>query len=182
MIAMEDAKRWADETREPLSICMIDLDRFKRYNDEFDHLTGDQVLRAFAQAAQGGLRATDVFGRYGGEEFVQVLRRSTVVGAMADAERLRERISQLDLPIARSTRRLTVSIGVAQYKPGETIIQTFARADEALYRAKQRGRNRVECDDGATTSLPSGRSDNLSGASTLPLETRDRASGRRIRR
>jgi diguanylate cyclase len=181
MIAMEDAKRWADETREPLSICMIDLDRFKRYNDEFDHLTGDQVLRAFAQAAQGGLRATDVFGRYGGEEFVQVLRHSTLAGAMADAERLRERISQLDLPIARSTRRLTVSIGVAQYKPGETIIQTFARADEALYRAKQRGRNRVECEDGAATSLPSARSDNLAGASTLP-PLRDRASGRRIRR
>jgi diguanylate cyclase (GGDEF)-like protein len=181
MIAMEDAKRWADETREPLSICMIDLDRFKRYNDEFDHLTGDQVLRSFAQAAQGGLRATDVFGRYGGEEFVQVLRHSTLAGAMADAERLRERISQLDLPIARSTRRLTVSIGVAQYKPGETIIQTFARADEALYRAKQRGRNRVECEDGAATSLPSARSDNLAGASTLP-PLRDRASGRRIRR
>ena len=166
VIAMEDAKRWADEKREPLSICMIDLDRFKRYNDEFDHLTGDQILRTFAQAAQGGLRATDVFGRYGGEEFVQVLRHSTLAGAMADAERLRERISQLDLPIARSTRRLTVSIGVAQYKPGETIIQTFARADEALYRAKQRGRNRVECEAGATAAQSSARSDNPARAPT----------------
>jgi diguanylate cyclase (GGDEF)-like protein len=152
MVAMEDAKRWADVANEPLSICMIDLDRFKRYNDEFDHLTGDRVLRTFAHAVQGGLRATDVFGRYGGEEFVQVLRHSTAAGAVADAERLRERISQLDIPEARSTGRLTVSIGVAQYKPGESIIDTFARADEALYRAKQRGRNRVECEGAATAS------------------------------
>ena len=84
---------------------MIDLDLFKRYNDEFDHLTGDNVLRTFAQAVQGGLRATDVFGRYGGEEFVQILRHTALAGAMADAERLRERISALDFPFpARSAR------------------------------------------------------------------------------
>ena len=145
MIAMEDAKRRADASGEPLSICVIDLDLFKRYNDEFDHLTGDIVLRAFAQAVQGGLRATDVFGRYGGEEFVQILRQTALTGAMADAERLRERISQLYMPIPRSIGPLTVSIGVAQYEPGETIVETFARADAALYKAKQRGRNRVEC-------------------------------------
>jgi diguanylate cyclase len=166
IVAMEDAKRWADAAREPLSLCVIDLDRFKRYNDEFDHLTGDQVLRAFAQTVQGELRATDVFGRYGGEEFVQVLRHSTVVGAMADAERLRERISELDIPVTRSAGRLTVSIGVAQYKPGEAIIETFARADEALYRAKQCGRNRVECEAAVTMPPPSARSEKLARAPT----------------
>jgi diguanylate cyclase (GGDEF)-like protein len=145
MVAMEESKQRADATGEPLSICMIDLDLFKRYNDQFDHLTGDHVLRTFAQFVQDGLRATDVFGRYGGEEFVQILRNATLTGAMADAERLRERIGALDIPIARSIGRLTVSIGVAQYEAGETIIQTFARADEAMYKAKQRGRNRVEC-------------------------------------
>jgi len=160
IVAMEEAKRWADAAREPLSICVIDLDRFKRYNDEFDHLTGDQVLRTFAQTVQGGLRSTDVFGRYGGEEFVQVLRHSTVAGAMADAERLRERIAGLDIPLAHPTGRLTVSIGVAQYKHGEAIIDTFARADEALYRAKQRGRNCVECEKPAGASSPP-RSDTL---------------------
>jgi len=144
LAAMEDSKRRADAVGEPLSLCVIDLDLFKRYNDEFDHLTGDHVLRTFAQFVQGGLRATDVFGRYGGEEFVQILHNATLKGAMADAERLRERISTLDIPIPRSIGRLTVSIGVAQYQPGETIIHTFARADEAMYRAKQRGRNRVE--------------------------------------
>ena len=129
--AMEESKRRADAAGEPLSICVIDLDLFKRYNDEFDHLTGDHVLRTFAQFVQAGLRATDVFGRYGGEEFVQILRNTALAGAMADAERLRERISALDIPISRSIGRLTVSIGVAQYEPGEQIIQTFARADEA---------------------------------------------------
>ena len=145
IVAMDESKRRADASHEPLSICVIDLDFFKRYNDEFDHLTGDRVLRAFAQFVQEGLRATDVFGRYGGEEFVQILRHTTLAGAMADAERLRERISALDMPIPRPIGPLTVSIGVAQYDPGETIVETFARADEALYKAKQRGRNRVEC-------------------------------------
>ena len=145
MVLMERAKRRADITGDPLSVCVIDLDLFKRYNDQIDHLAGDTVLRSFAQTVQGGLRATDVFGRYGGEEFVQVLRYTALAGAMADAERLRERISTLDFPFSRSVGPLTVSIGVAQYEPGESIIETFARADAALYKAKQRGRNRVEC-------------------------------------
>ena len=145
LVAMEESKQRADAAGEPLSICVIDLDLFKRYNDEFDHLTGDRVLRTFAQAVQEGLRASDMFGRYGGEEFVQICRHTDLTGAVADAERLRARIGVLDLPVPRSVDRLTVSIGVAQYKAGETIMQTFARADEALYRAKQRGRNRVEC-------------------------------------
>ena len=143
--AMEESKQRADATGEPLSICLIDLDLFKRYNDEFDHLTGDHVLRTFARFVQDELRATDVFGRYGGEEFVHILPNATLTGAMADAERLRERVGALDIPVSRSIGRLTVSIGVAQYEPGESIIETFARADEAMYKAKQRGRNRVEC-------------------------------------
>jgi diguanylate cyclase (GGDEF)-like protein len=145
MVAMEGATERAKATGEPLSICVIDLDFFKRYNDQFDHLTGDRVLQAFAQAVRNGLRSTDVFGRYGGEEFIQILPHTGLAGAMLDAERLRKRIRTLDIPFARSTGPLTVSVGVAQYRPGETIVQTFARADEALYRAKQLGRNRVEC-------------------------------------
>jgi diguanylate cyclase (GGDEF)-like protein len=145
MVAMEEAKQRADAAGEPLSICMIDLDLFKRYNDEFDHLTGDHVLKTFAQFVQQGLRASDVFGRYGGEEFVQILRNTTLAGAVADAERLRERVSTLEIPGLPSIGPLTVSIGVAQYEAGEAIIRTFARADEAMYKAKELGRNRVEC-------------------------------------
>ena len=127
------------------ALLLIDIDLFKRYNDEFDHLTGDRVLRTFAQAIQAGLRASDFFGRYGGEEFVQILPQTTLAGAMAHADRLRERISSLELPVSPSSGGLTVSIGVAQYLPSESIEQTFARADRALYKAKQRGRDRVEC-------------------------------------
>ena len=144
MIAMEESKQRANASGEPLSICVIDLDLFKRYNDEFDHLTGDRVLQAFAQAARDGLRSTDVFGRYGGDEFVQILPHTALAGAMLDAERLRNRISTLEIPFAPSMGPLTVSVGVAQYRSGETIVQTFARADGALYKAKQLGRNRVE--------------------------------------
>ena len=148
MVALDWWKQRANATGEPLSICVIDLDLFKRYNDEFDHLTGDRVLQTFAQAVQDGLRSTDVFGRYGGEEFVQILPHTALAGAMLDAERLRNRISTLDIPFARSMGPLTVSVGVAQYRPGETIVQTFARAASA-YKAKQLGRtaggDRVEC-------------------------------------
>jgi diguanylate cyclase (GGDEF)-like protein len=145
MFAMEESKQRANASGEPLSICVIDLDLFKRYNDEFDHLSGDRVLQSFAQAAQDGLRSTDVFGRYGGDEFVQILPHTALAGALLDAERLRNRIKTLEIPFARSMGPLTVSVGVAQYRPGETIVQTFARADGALYKAKQLGRNRVEC-------------------------------------
>jgi len=145
MVAMEGSKLRANATGEPLSICVIDLDFFKRYNDELGHLTGDRVLQVFAHAARNGLRSMDVFGRYGGEEFVQILPHTALAGAILDAERLRNRISTLDIPFAPSLGPLTVSVGVAQYRPGETIVQTFARADAALYKAKQLGRNRVEC-------------------------------------
>jgi diguanylate cyclase (GGDEF)-like protein len=143
LAAMEEAKQRADSGHAPLSICIIDLDFFKRFNDEVSHLAGDQVLRLFTQAAQSGLRASDIFGRYGGEEFVQILAHTPLDGAMGEAERLRLRIAAIELPVPPLLCPLTVSVGVAQYRPGEAIMQTFARADAALYKAKQSGRNRV---------------------------------------
>ena len=144
LVAMEEAKQRADAVREPLSLCVIDLDLFKRYNDEFDHLTGDQVLRAFARSVQEGLRSTDVFVRYGGEEFVQICRHTTLAGAIADAERLATRINTLPVPLPHPIDKLPVSILVREDDLREPIMQTFARADGALYRAKRLGRNRVE--------------------------------------
>jgi diguanylate cyclase (GGDEF)-like protein len=143
--AFAEAKRRTDGSLEPFSICVIDLDHFKRFNDEFGHLSGDEVLRAFTRTVQGAQRAGDVFGRYGGEEFVQILRSTDLAGALAEAERVRARVSELKLPVSRRLGPLTVSVGVAQYQPREAIVQTFARADAALRRAKLAGRNRVEC-------------------------------------
>jgi diguanylate cyclase (GGDEF)-like protein len=142
-VVLDEAKRHADITGESLSLCVIDLDHFKRFNDELGHLEGDAVLRTFAQAVQASLRATDVFGRYGGEEFIHILRHTNLAGAKREAERVRALVSKLDLPISRPIGPLTVSIGVAQYQSGETPVQAFARADEALTRAKLGGRDRV---------------------------------------
>jgi len=144
LAAMEEAKQRADAAGDGLSLCMIDLDHFKRFNDEMDHLAGDQVLRVFAQTARSGLRGNDVFGRYGGEEFVQILPHTPLAGGVREAERLRQRVARADLGNASRLGPLTVSIGVAQYRPGETITASLARADAALLRAKQAGRDRVE--------------------------------------
>lgn len=144
-VALDEAKQNADATGEPLSLCVIDLDHFKRFNDELGHLEGDAVLRAFAHAVQAGLRTTDVFGRYGGEEFIQILRHTDLTGALREAERMRALARELELPVSRPIGRLTISLGVAQYQPGERPMQTFARADQALGRAKLGGRDRVGC-------------------------------------
>jgi diguanylate cyclase (GGDEF)-like protein len=142
-VALDEAKQRADATGEPLALCVIDLDHFKRFNDQLGHLAGDDVLRVFAHAVQGGMRNVDVFGRYGGEEFIQILRHTDLPGAITEADRLRQKISEIKLPLSRQIGQLTISIGVAQYQPGEKIMQTFARADAALHRAKEGGRNRV---------------------------------------
>ncbi|MCC6193983.1 MAG: GGDEF domain-containing protein [Burkholderiales bacterium] len=143
--AMHDAKQHADATGESFAICIIDIDGFERRNDEFDHLTGDRVLQTFARTVEAGMRSSDFFGRYGGAEFVHIMPRTSLAGALADAERLRGRVSTLELQLAPSLGALTVSIGVAQYEPKEDVEQTFARAGSALYRAKRQGRDRVAC-------------------------------------
>ena len=142
-VALDEAKQHADAVDEPLSICIIDLDHFKRFNDELGHLAGDEVLRTFAHAVQVASRPTDVLGRYGGEEFIQILPRTDLAGALREAERVRLLVGALELPVSRPVGPLTVSIGVAQYEARESPMQTFARADAALGRAMAAGRDRV---------------------------------------
>jgi two-component system cell cycle response regulator len=130
-----------------LVLLMIDLDHFKLVNDTFGHLVGDDVLRRIAVILQREARTTDVVARFGGEEFVVVLPEQHLEGATAFAERVRTRIAEADLvpDEGRGVPRLTISIGVAVFPSPEvvTVDDLIARADEALYRAKSAGRNRV---------------------------------------
>jgi two-component system cell cycle response regulator len=138
---MDRARRYDSE----LSMLMIDLDHFKKINDSQGHLVGDDVLRELAQLLTESVRSVDFVARYGGEEFVVVLPETQQPGAAKFAERMRERIANTPFVMAHGGVRLTASIGVASYPTSEvhTVDDLFARADEALYRAKAEGRNRV---------------------------------------
>ncbi|QJD99497.1 diguanylate cyclase [Massilia forsythiae] len=125
------------------SLCLLDIDHFKRINDTYGHSAGDTVLREFAHCIQQQIRATDSFGRYGGEEFLLMLPRTRQDEAHAFAESVRQRIERLDVSAISPDLAVTVSIGVAEFRRGESIGQTVARADEALYLAKSGGRNLV---------------------------------------
>ena len=123
----------------PMAVCMLDVDHFKQVNDRHGHQTGDEVLRQVASTISTSLRSIDSLGRYGGEEFVLVLPQTPRDGAREKAERVRRAID-LSCP---SGEPLTVSIGVAGYRPGDSADTLLARADAALYEAKAQGRNRV---------------------------------------
>ena len=127
------------------SLCLLDIDFFKRINDTYGHSAGDVVLRAFASTVQSQVRPGDTFGRYGGEEFLLMLPDTMAASAMTLAERVRLAIEAMRCPELQATVVLTVSIGVAEFQPGESITQAIGRADEALYLAKSAGRNRVAC-------------------------------------
>jgi two-component system cell cycle response regulator len=130
----------------PLSVLMLDLDHFKTVNDTYGHLVGDSVLAEFGRVLQRGTRTVDIVARYGGEEFVVALPETNYEGAMAYAERLRERIEAHPFRSASAQPvSLTASIGIATFPaPGVDGFETLlASADAALYRAKQDGRNRV---------------------------------------
>ena len=140
--ALEQQKRLADETGSPLCLAVIDLDHFKRINDEAGHLGGDEVLRIFTRIAQANIRAGDVFGRYGGEEFLLVLPETSLLAALNVAERIREQVEHFDWD-EKLRNRVTVSIGLTQHLPGESVLDLFSRTDTAMYMAKQGGRNQV---------------------------------------
>lgn len=123
-------------------ICMVDIDLFKKINDTYGHLSGDDVLRNVASTASKALRQADFFGRFGGEEFAMVLTDTPVEGAMITAQRVREQIEKLAFPEINETLRVTISIGVAEHVRGSESAATLKRADEALYRAKEGGRNK----------------------------------------
>ncbi|MBN6150070.1 diguanylate cyclase [Xanthomonas sp. AmX2] len=127
----------------PLAVAMIDLDHFKRVNDEHGHLVGDAVLVMVGQRLTANLRGADLIGRYGGEELLGVLP-GLPMPSHERLQELREAIGGKPLRLGSQTLTLTASIGVAWYRSGETVQQLLGRADDALYRAKHLGRNRIE--------------------------------------
>jgi diguanylate cyclase (GGDEF)-like protein len=140
---IDGEKERSDRNGRTFCLCLLDIDFFKRINDTYGHSAGDTVLREFAHTVQRLVRATDTFGRYGGEEFMLMLPETRAEDAMGLAERVRAAVEQLRCVEGGSEITLTVSIGVTEYHAGEVVGLTVGRADEALYLAKSTGRNRV---------------------------------------
>jgi diguanylate cyclase (GGDEF)-like protein len=134
---------FSDRYGTPLSISLLDIDHFKYVNDNYGHVAGDEVLRKLAMELRDHIRHPDTIGRYGGEEFLVVLPHSTIKAASEQAERLCKYVQSLAIPCEENEIVLTLSIGVAQYKTQKENWQSFlSRADQALYQAKNKGRNR----------------------------------------
>jgi diguanylate cyclase (GGDEF)-like protein len=146
----------ADRHDRPLSVALVDLDHFKRINDAAGHLTGDRVLREVTASIDRQLRATDAVGRWGGDELLVLLPETTAVAAGRSMERIAEQVRREvrppsvggdEAPAGTPTLPVTLSVGVAQWHEGDGPDHLLARADRALYRAKEGGRDRVVVDD-----------------------------------
>jgi diguanylate cyclase len=140
------------ETRvhnQPLSLLVADVDHFKSFNDKFGHLTGDQVLRLVALSMKQNVKPRDIAARYGGEEFVVALPNTPLQSAITVADFIRRAVMTKELMKRSSGERLgrvTISIGAAVLRPGDTAQSLIERADKCLYAAKRAGRNRVICE------------------------------------
>ncbi|MBQ5947421.1 GGDEF domain-containing protein [Massilia sp. ST3] len=139
-LAFSSSRRYRTE----LAFAMLDIDHFKRVNDTYGHQTGDEVLKAVARTIQGALRETDHAGRFGGEEFFCIFPQTSDASARLCAERIRQAIAALEVPAQDGTVRVTISIGLARMQDAHaTWEEVLKQADEALYAAKQSGRNCV---------------------------------------
>ena len=138
----------AARSASPVAVVLFDLDHFKRINDTYGHAVGDEVLREFVRTIEGALRASDLFGRYGGEEFCAVLPDTDAEGALAAAQRLLGYLSERAVSGDGACVRFTASAGVAVRIPEQSgrMEELLARADAALYEAKTAGRNRAVLD------------------------------------
>ena len=126
-----------------LSVAMIDIDRFKRINDTYGHQAGDVVISALAHLLRHGLRISDIIGRYGGEEFLVLLPATAEEGAAKKLDALRDEFSQIPFRQLDADFHASFSAGLATLQKDESSQSIVARVDEALYRAKQSGRNRI---------------------------------------
>jgi GGDEF domain-containing protein len=159
MQILEQEQLRAQRTGRGFSLCLMDLDHFKLVNDRHGHLGGDEVLRQFAIRVLGEIRTLDRvgregestgnggeenFGRYGGEEFLLVMPETDLDGAHVCVDRIRHKVAAEPFQLEKRAVKLTVSCGLAAYRPGEDMRATLARADQALYQAKEAGRDQVK--------------------------------------
>lgn len=142
LIARQEVEKYA-ENDIPLAVLMADIDHFKKVNDTYGHPAGDEVLKKFAQVAGSALRRCDLLCRWGGEEFLILLRGTVQEESLQIADRIRRRVESLIFPPYEDCGLLTVSIGSAALPPGKQLEELVSEADQALYRAKREGRNRV---------------------------------------
>ena len=148
---LSEILQWAYQTRRPLTFLLADVDHFKRFNDNFGHLTGDYVLRFLAEILRKNLKGTDFVARYGGEEFAVVLPDTTLEQGRIVAEKLRRVVENTEL-VKRSTGetlgRVSLSIGISTWHIGEDAKTLIEIADVCLYEAKRRGRNCIVFEGG----------------------------------
>lgn len=140
MLKVEEAIALSEENRTPLSILEMDLDNFKRVNDTYGHPVGDEVLKQTTRVTKEVIRNSDTLVRFGGEEFILLMENTNLHGVMMVAEKIRKAIEEAIFPLVGHQ---TVSIGTAQHIDKESFLQWYKRVDEALYEAKNTGRNRV---------------------------------------
>lgn len=140
---VEQALQEAQRDSSPLCAVMLDLDNFKQINDRHGHLAGDEVLRSFAERLRAALRQSDILCRWGGEEFILLLKNTDRHAAHELAEKLRQHCADQRYPMGGEALQVTVSLGLSQWQPGEALHDLLGRTDRALYRAKQAGRDRV---------------------------------------
>ncbi len=136
----QEYARWK-RYKQPLSIMVVDIDKFKQINDNFGHRAGDKALKIIAGQLQKMTRETDLIARYGGDEFVLLLPETNANGAMAIAEKLRNAVEQCAFHFRKKKVTITVSCGISEYQKGDTPEDAFERADQALYQSKHKGRN-----------------------------------------
>ena len=162
--------KWCEQERDravrsglSFSVLIVDIDHFKAVNDTFGHSVGDTVICDVVDAIRDAIRGIDIIGRWGGEEFVVLLRDSASEPAYIAADRIRTHIEAMDSSAAPlrygNHRKITVSIGVAGFHRDEAIVDVLGRADAALYQAKEGGRNRVVTAEGDFNDLPHTRDD-----------------------
>ena len=143
---LQREKALADRGECLFSLCIFDLDDFKKVNDTYGHFCGDAVLKILTQQVKENIRQQDYIARYGGEEFVLILAYPDIMDAYTCSERIRKLVTEITYPGFPEDFRVTISMGLTRYQPSETIDALVVRADDALYRAKRTGKNTLVCE------------------------------------